>query len=198
MDQYATIFSLLLNKNKGIHTNFGVKIQIDCCKKLWFLWTKKQMDQCAIIFPFFSKNTRKNEHPWFFTPFFQPNWFHYIFDRFMRLVSPKKIGLYSTAPYSIFSWWWWWCSPIFDYMRDMSHVSKHQWHRNQLAPAIEHPSRLNRRLERVQKTVVELEGERISGFYTIVERTGATHPKKPALKKTILSTRYPYLWSEMT
>ena len=35
-------------------------------------------------------------------------------------------------------------TPIFDYMRDMSHVSKHQWHRNQLAPAIEHPSRLNR------------------------------------------------------
>ena len=94
----------------------------------------------------------------FFTPFFQPNWFHYIFDRFMRLVSPKKLGcillhLIQFSP-----------TPIFDYMRDMSHVSKHQWHRNQLAPAIEHPSRLNRRLERVQKTVVELEGEKDQWF----------------------------------
>ena len=51
-----------------------------------------------------------------------------------------------------------------NFMRDMSHVSKHQWHRNQLAPAIEHPSRLNRRLERVQKTVVELEGEKDQWF----------------------------------
>lgn len=96
----------------------------------------------------------------------------------MRLVSPKKLGcillhLTQFSPGDGGS-----APQFFDYMRDMSHVSKHQWHRNQLAPAIEHPSRLNRRLERVQKTVVELEGERISGFYTIVERTGATHPKK--------------------
>ena len=113
-----------------------------------------------------------------FYPLFSAQLISLYFWQIYAIGISKKIGLYSTAPYSIFSWWWWWCSPIFDYMRDMSHVSKHQWHRNQLAPAIEHPSRLNRRLERVQKTVVELEGERISGFYTIVERTGATHPKK--------------------
>ena len=126
----------------------------------------------------------------FFTPFFQPNWFHYIFDRFMRLVSPKKLGciLLHLTQFSP--------TPIFDYMRDMSHVSKHQWHRNQLAPAIEHPSRLNRRLERVRKTVVELEGEKDQWF--LHNSWEQLILKNLLSQKTILSTQQPYLWSEMT
>ena len=94
----------------------------------------------------------------FFTPFFSPIDFIIFLTDLCDWYLQKKLGciLLHLTQFSP--------TPIFDYMRDMSHVSKHQWHRNQLAPAIEHPSRLNRRLERVQKTVVELEGEKDQWF----------------------------------